>query len=85
MHLGAPPRLTCVDEVMARVERNFATRPPEEQASMLRNTWCGACGEADLGLRSPREYEECGRVYVEGQCKKCGQHIRSEILENDAR
>lgn len=60
-------------------------RPPEARAWILHNTWCDECGEADLELNSPREYEECDRVYVEGQCKKCGQHVRSEILENDAR
>jgi hypothetical protein len=51
---------------------------------MLQNTWCDTCGEADLGISSPREYEEKGRVYVEGQCRKCGQAVRSEVVEKDA-
>jgi hypothetical protein len=51
---------------------------------MLQNTWCDACGEADLGMNSPREYEEDGRVYVEGQCRKCGREGRSEVIEKSA-
>jgi len=51
---------------------------------MLQNTWCDTCAEADLGMDAPREYEEDGRVYVEGQCRKCRRGVRSEIVERDA-
>lgn len=51
---------------------------------MLNNTWCDACGEADLGMSSPQEYDEADRVYVEGHCRKCGQAVRSEITEKGA-
>lgn len=64
-----------------RTERDFAARPPEERAWMLENTWCDACNEADLGMNEPREYEEDGRVLVEGQCLRCLGDILVEVTE----
>jgi len=69
---------------MARTERDFAERSAQERDWMLQNTWCDACGEADLGMDAPREYEEDGRVYVEGKCRKCRRRVRSEVVERDA-
>lgn len=69
---------------MSGNQRDFAARSAEEREWMLNNTWCGACGKADLGMSSPQEYDEDGRVYVEGRCRKCGQAVRSEITEKGA-
>lgn len=66
---------------MSRNQRDFSARSAEEREWMLNNTWCDACGEADLGMSSPQEYDEDGHVYVEGHCRKCGQAVRSEITE----
>lgn len=68
---------------MTRIERDFTARPDEEQTWMIQNTWCDACREADLGLTSPREYEEDGHVYVEGKCRKCGRSVRTEVIDMD--
>jgi len=51
---------------------------------MLQNTWCDACAEADLGMDAAHEYEEDGRVYVEGRCRKCRRTVCSEVVERDA-
>jgi len=69
---------------MSRTQRNFTARSAEEREWVLNNTWCDGCGEADLGLSLPQEYEEAGRFYVEGRCRKCGEVVRSEIIEKDA-
>lgn len=69
---------------MARTKRNFAVRSAREREWILQNTWCDGCAEADLGMDAPREYEENGRVYVEGQCRKCRRRVRSEVVERDA-
>jgi len=51
---------------------------------MLNNTWCDECGEADLGMHSPHEYEENGQIFVEGLCRRCGHVVLSEVRdEND--
>ena len=47
---------------------------------MLKNTWCDVCGEADLGMHSPEEYEEDGRVFVAGKCNVCENPVASEIV-----
>ncbi len=65
---------------MARVDRDFLARPAWEQSWMVENTWCDVCGEADLGLDSPSEYADDGRVYVEGVCRRCGGAVCSEIV-----
>jgi len=65
---------------VAKDQRDFSTRPLQEQAFLLENTWCDACSEADLGIESPTEYMENGQVFLEGYCRQCGSHICSEII-----
>ena len=67
-----------------RDDRPFLNRPEFERQHLLEHTWCDACEKPDLGMHSPREYEENGLVYVEGLCNRCGQTVRSEIIEQDA-
>jgi hypothetical protein len=67
-----------------RTERNFLDRTDFEREWILDNTWCDACEAADLGMTSPREYDEDGVVYVEGDCARCGSKVRSVISEKDA-
>ena len=58
---------------------NFHERPLVEQEFILRDSWCARCNKGDLGMVSPREYEEEGRTFVEGRCAKCGFPIRTEV------
>ena len=67
-----------------RNSRNFFERAEEERRWLQDNTWCDACGEADLGMSSPTEYEEAGVIFVEGACRRCGQIVRSEVTTKDA-
>ncbi|RLB46615.1 MAG: hypothetical protein DRI90_27190 [Deltaproteobacteria bacterium] len=69
---------------MNRIDRAFDTRPDLEREWLQDNTWCDACGEADLGMTSPYEYEQDGRIYVEGQCRRCGRQVRSEVKVENA-
>lgn len=69
---------------MKRVKRDFQARPEMERQCLLADSWCDRCAKADLGMESPQEYEECGRVYVSGNCKVCGEEVRSEVIEEDA-
>ena len=68
---------------MNRVNRDFFANPRTEQEWMLRNTWCDACGKADLGMHSPKEYEEDSRVFVTGKCNVCGSPVTSEIVSGN--
>lgn len=64
-------------------ERDFFKRDEEEQKAFLEQTWCNKCQEMDLGMVNPKEYEnEQGIVVVEGQCKKCGDTIVTEIADD---
>ena len=65
---------------MNRVRRDFFANPELEQEWLLRNTWCDDCGKADLGMHSPEEYEEDGRIFVTGKCKVCDSPIASEVV-----
>lgn len=67
-----------------RSPRKFTDRNPDEQRWLTENTWCDACCEADLGISSPAEYEEKGRVFVEGNCSRCGARISSEVIVREA-
>jgi hypothetical protein len=69
---------------MIKSHRDFLARSAVERRCIVQNTWCEACGEADVGTESPREYEENGRIYVEGICGRCGRTVRSEVIEKDA-
>ena len=68
---------------MTRINRDFQARPTAEREGLLEDTWCNSCGKADLGMDSPREYEENGRIYVEGMCRNCRCAVWSEIIEED--
>ncbi|EAQ66832.1 hypothetical protein MED121_12930 [Marinomonas sp. MED121] len=66
-----------------RVERDFSRRSAEEQQDFLSQTWCNTCMEVDLGMKNPKEYESESRVWIEGECVKCGQITITEIVEED--
>ena len=68
---------------MSRIERDFSAREPEDQEAFLSQTWCNQCMEADLGMVNPCEYELDGVVYIEGQCKKCGSTVCTEIADDE--
>jgi hypothetical protein len=67
-----------------RQDRHFLERPQFEREYFLAHTWCDVCAEADVGMHSPREYEEEGSIYLEGICTRCGNTVRSEVTEYDA-
>ena len=69
---------------MARRERRFEARSPAEREWVLGHTWCPHCEEADLGMTDPAEYEDGGRVYVEGRCRRCGGRVVTAITETAA-
>ncbi len=62
-----------------RQKRNFFFRTEAERKWMLKNTWCNHCQKADLGMTSPEEYEEDGKIFIQGTCSKCGAQVVSEI------
>jgi len=66
-----------------RVERDFSLRSVEEQQDFLSQTWCNNCMEVDLGMKNPKEYESESRVWIEGECLKCGEMTITEIVEED--
>lgn len=66
-----------------RNERDFFKRPADDQQALLTNTWCDKCMEVDLGMDNPVEYEQKGIIFIEGQCKKCGETITTEITDED--
>lgn len=68
---------------MSRTERDFYARSEEEQQAFLAETWCNACMEADLGMVEPVEYEEQGRLYVEGKCSRCGAAVVTELIDEE--
>ena len=68
---------------MDRVRRDFFANPETEKEWMLKNTWCDACRKADLGMHSPEEYEEDGKVFVTGKCNVCENPIVSEVSVDD--
>jgi len=68
---------------MAKQERDFYKRDPEEQAAFLEQTWCNNCLEVDLGMTDPVEYEQDGIIMIEGKCKKCGEPVITELADED--
>ena len=66
-----------------RKERDFYARDLEEQRSFLQYTWCNHCMEMDLGMVNPVEYELEGIIYVEGDCKKCGETVVTELDDEE--
>ncbi|RBP84205.1 hypothetical protein EBI01_05370 [Marinomonas rhizomae] len=65
------------------IERDFSARPVEEQNDFLAQTWCNHCMEVDLGMINPKEFESNDRVWIEGDCIKCGNSTVTEIVEED--
>ena len=65
---------------MARTERDFYDRTPEERSWLENETWCDGCCQANLGLIEPHEYEENGTVFIEGTCRSCGGRVASRIM-----
>jgi len=63
------------------VERQFSARPTDEQQDFLQQTWCNTCMEVDLGMKNAKEYEADSRVWIEGECLKCGDKVITEIEE----
>jgi hypothetical protein len=51
-----------------------------QQKSIVEDTWCDACKEADLGMIHPVEFEENGEIIVEGICARCAGPIRTAIV-----
>lgn len=64
-----------------KTPRDFSARSPVEQQIFTEDTWCDVCEAPDLGMRDPREFEEDGKIIVEGYCRRCGSGIRSQIVE----
>lgn len=65
---------------MTRKEHDYSLRSPFERSYFEEDTWCDICQAADLGLVDPHEFEEDGRVFIEGKCRKCGNRVVSEII-----
>ncbi|PRC94543.1 hypothetical protein [Solimicrobium silvestre] len=63
-----------------RNNRNFCNRSENEQIWMMKNTWCDKCNAADFGLKDPIEYEENGKIIVEGKCSICSSIVLNEVL-----
>jgi hypothetical protein len=59
--------------VLSEFERDF----------YLNESWCGNCGEADLGIVEPEIYIESEKKYIVGKCKVCDESTISEIIENE--
>ncbi|GAA6133449.1 hypothetical protein NBRC116188_02380 [Oceaniserpentilla sp. 4NH20-0058] len=68
---------------MAKQERDFYQRDPEDQAAFLEQTWCNNCLEVDLGMVDPVEYEQDGTIMIEGKCKKCGESVITELADEE--
>ena len=66
---------------MTRNPRNLNARDQFEREWLIQNTWCDHCSIADLGIDEPSEYEEAGRVFIEGVCRRCGNKVKSEIVD----
>ncbi|TYL48164.1 hypothetical protein [Marinomonas sp. IMCC 4694] len=66
-----------------KIERDFFERSLEEQSDFLKQTWCNHCMEMDLGMGNPKEFETKDRLWIEGECLKCGQLTVTDIVEED--
>jgi hypothetical protein len=62
-----------------KTPRDFSARPAREQQWLTDDSWCDVCNQADLGMREPKEFEEDGKIVVEGLCRKCGSPIRNYV------
>lgn len=66
-----------------KTDFDFTQRSCEEQALLLKHTWCDACQQADLGMTQPHEYEQYGLRFVEGLCKACGEAVYTELSDDE--
>lgn len=66
---------------MTRVLREFSERTAWERQWLVENTWCDVCRLPDLGVAEPIEFEEDGRVFMEGYCCVCGGLVTAEIVD----
>ncbi|MDD4994252.1 MAG: hypothetical protein PHR83_18680 [Paludibacter sp.] len=64
-----------------KINREFSERQPQDKEWLAQNTWCDFCKKADLGIEKPTEFELNGKIYLSGFCSKCGNEIKSEIIE----
>ena len=64
---------------MPRTPRDFSKRNVAEQKAILKDTWCDACKEADLGMTKPVEFEQNGQIIVEGLCTRCGGAVHTTL------
>ena len=65
------------------VSRDFYARSIEEQQDFLMQTWCNHCQEIDLGMKNPQEFSSESRLWIEGDCLKCGHKTITELVEED--
>jgi hypothetical protein len=64
-----------------RVKKDFAARDLAERESLLANTWCGVCEQADLGMTDPVEFEDGENSLLEGRCAVCGAPVETLLTE----
>ncbi len=67
---------------MSKEILDFSRRPQDEQDAFLNQTWCNECMEADLGMVEPEEYKLDGNRFVEGKCKRCGNPVVTELVDD---
>lgn len=65
------------------VKRDFSARDLDEQQDLLQQTWCNHCQEVDLGMCNAEEFATKDRVWIEGDCNKCGNKTVTELIEED--
>ncbi|TDO99698.1 hypothetical protein [Marinomonas balearica] len=65
------------------IEHDFFRRPEDEQKDFLLQTWCNQCMEVDLGMKNPKEFESAEKIWIEGECVKCGAQVVTEIVYED--
>lgn len=65
------------------IERKFSDRPLDLQQDLLQQTWCNTCMEMDLGMKNAKEYQSGDRIWIEGECLKCGGKVITEIEEEE--
>lgn len=72
-----------MSDVGEQIARDFFARDLEEQLDLLKNTWCNQCQQIDLGMVNPVEYELLERIYIDGECAKCGEKTTTEVVYDD--
>lgn len=66
-----------------RIDRNFYERSLEEQALLLKHTWCDQCQAQDIGMVEPEEYELSEGLFLQGRCLRCANPVLTELTEDD--